>query len=532
MAAFHVLSVMQLWAGALWAGAVASAEVYSQNAICKQHNCINPLFPGLLDLSRLESPDLIWQCTTHRTVSSSLGFCKDAVMYDPALPSPNASTEVSTLVKAQDDAAATMFFYHLSGLGYESWDHQNPASDPDECVRSVWRMACFTYFPKVQAGCGQNQATNYLRPCSSACETYLATCAVECCDESARCVFQHSMGGSVLQTGYVESTGPSALCTGSGAWRGARPMWALPLACLLFGLVGSTAPAGERTERQSPRFSSMALAGALLVCALALQGCDVDVPQHSLGNWRAKSDYLVAFEYLPPGQPTSAAQLNSCMVPGAPATEQCSGHGFCREWNSESAGSNPLSFCICDREWADPECRTKRKSQTTAFLCSLFGGFLGIDYFYLGFPLWGIAKLLTLGGLGFWWLVDIVRTGSGPVYAQNFRVADDMPHWVFVLVTVAIFAALGFFVSIESYLSYRKRKREDVMKLQETEEARRLSRPDEMDGPRLRLSAGPRSFEGRHDFSGYGATLPAPHPNAGAPYAMQPGRPGAFAGQL
>lgn len=477
-------------------------EAYSQNAICRQHNCVNPLFPGLNDLAHLEQ--IVWQCTTHRAVSDFLSFCKDAVMYDPALPSPNTTSEaVKTLVKAQDDAAATMYFYHLNGLGYEAWDHENPATDSDECVKSIWRMTCFTYFPKSQAGCGPNQATPYLRPCSSCCERYLSACAVECCDESARCVFQHPTSTGQLQLGYVHSDQPSALCTGSGATRMAHLSWALLLAI-----------AGAQLVKRP----QLLLLGGL---ALALQGCDIDVPQHKLGNWRAKSDYLFSFEYRAPGG--AAAQLNSCMATGAPATEQCSGRGFCREWDSEVGSSaNPLAFCVCDRDWADPECRTRRKSQVKAFLCSLFGGFLGIDYFYLGYPLWGVVKLLTLGGLGFWWLVDIVRTGSGPVYAQNFRVSNDLPHWVFVLVTITLFAALGLVMSVESYLSYRRRKREDVMKMQEAEEARTLNKPDEMEGPRLRFGHGPRSFDGRHDFSGYGATLPAAVPNAGAPYTVPP----------
>lgn len=275
------------------------------------------------------------------------------------------------------------------------------------------------------------------------------------------------------------------------------------------------------------------LGGALaVIISLLLHGCDMDVPRHSVGNWRAKADYLVSFEFVEAGQPAASAQLNSCMAKDAPATLQCSGRGYCKQWNLDSTRRNPVSFCECDRDWADPECRTRRKSQVTAFLCTLFGGFLGIDYFYLGFPLWGVVKLASLGGLGFWWLVDIVRTGAGPVYANNYRVANDLPHWVFVLSTVTIFSIVGFLASIESYLVYRKKKREDVMKLQEREEARHLSRPDEIEGPRFRVGAATTTFQEQHGFSGYGATLPVPHPNAGAPYAVPPapGQPGRFAG--
>lgn len=40
---------------------------------------------------------------------------------------------------------------------------------------------------------------------------------------------------------------------------------------------------------------------------------------------------------------------------------------------------------------------------------STFLGFLGIDHFYARSPTTGIAKLLTVGGMGFWWLWDALQ---------------------------------------------------------------------------------------------------------------------------
>lgn len=49
-----------------------------------------------------------------------------------------------------------------------------------------------------------------------------------------------------------------------------------------------------------------------------------------------------------------------------------------------------------------------RKDWTVALLLSIFLGELGIDRFYLGYTGLGIIKLLTLGGCGIWWLIDII----------------------------------------------------------------------------------------------------------------------------
>ena len=47
------------------------------------------------------------------------------------------------------------------------------------------------------------------------------------------------------------------------------------------------------------------------------------------------------------------------------------------------------------------------KDPITVLIISLFGGVLGIDRFYLGYPDLGVIKLLTCGGFYIWAIIDL-----------------------------------------------------------------------------------------------------------------------------
>jgi TM2 domain-containing membrane protein YozV len=63
--------------------------------------------------------------------------------------------------------------------------------------------------------------------------------------------------------------------------------------------------------------------------------------------------------------------------------------------------------------YADASAGLSPKSWLATLLLSIFLGEFGIDRFYLGKIGTGILKLITLGGFGVWWLIDLILVIAG-----------------------------------------------------------------------------------------------------------------------
>jgi len=503
------------------------AKQYSTNAICRQSNCINPIFPGMEDLRRLEATEL--QCQTAHDAKQHMQFCKNAVYYDVALPSPTTSSNTTTLqsvVLLQDNAASTMYYYHLAGMNVEGWENRHPDQTSDACTKAIWKMVCHTYFPRAEAGCKQSEPTKHLRPCKNVCGSYLQSCNVECCDESVQCVFSKKAalidGSETTESGYHDELGPSASCTGAAS-RKSYPSVAVlsiaSLALLQFFFPGCcsarTAAANAAGRAPSAGLKKYFAYLVLFFVCTSLQGCVFgQLFSHPVPTWEQIPNYWTKFQYIPEGAPVSKKIYNSCEM-ALPLREQCSGNGECEAWRpnlkAASAGKEML-FCKCYRDWADPECRTTRKSQLTAFSLSVFFGFFGADQYYLGHYITGCIKVATLSGAlagwymrgwwvltllsyvcGMWWVFDIVRIGSSPVYAAEYRVAYDLPHWLYVSFTLTFFTLLGyiFFGVLTRATRFEKAKNRFLMHEEEQHQAlikeKGIINPEDMVGmPTLR----------------------------------------------
>lgn len=66
---------------------------------------------------------------------------------------------------------------------------------------------------------------------------------------------------------------------------------------------------------------------------------------------------------------------------------------------------------------AAPASGKKQVNWTVTLVISILFGSLGIDRFMMGHVGLGILKLITGGGLGIWWLIDVIMIATKKEFA-------------------------------------------------------------------------------------------------------------------
>ncbi|SFS13998.1 TM2 domain-containing protein [Microbacterium sp. cf046] len=85
----------------------------------------------------------------------------------------------------------------------------------------------------------------------------------------------------------------------------------------------------------------------------------------------------------------------------------------------------PPQYPVVQQNAAPAPAQLSPKSWLATLLLSIFLGELGIDRFYLGKVGTGILKLITLGGFGIWWIIDIILTIAGAATDKQGRVVKN-----------------------------------------------------------------------------------------------------------
>ena len=91
---------------------------------------------------------------------------------------------------------------------------------------------------------------------------------------------------------------------------------------------------------------------------------------------------------------------------------------------------------------SDDEMFASPKSRTVALLLGFFLGVFGAHRFYVGKTTSAILQLITLGGLGIWWFVDMILIVTGSFRDDEGRLVSSWEPEADHLVTSGTAAAI------------------------------------------------------------------------------------------
>ena len=99
-----------------------------------------------------------------------------------------------------------------------------------------------------------------------------------------------------------------------------------------------------------------------------------------------------------------------------------------------------------------------RRSYNATWILSLLLGHLGVDRFYLGYVGLGILKLLTGGGFGIWYLIDLVLILTGQLKDKEGQALDGYEankklSWIVAIAVLAAGIIFGFFAFVISLVA-------------------------------------------------------------------------------
>lgn len=94
----------------------------------------------------------------------------------------------------------------------------------------------------------------------------------------------------------------------------------------------------------------------------------------------------------------------------------------CRECGKKIADTAPTCPFCGAKQITNNTGTTKTVNWSMALIFSIFLGFLGIDRFYMGQTGYGIIKLLTFGGFGIWWFIDIILIATKQIKDVEWEV--------------------------------------------------------------------------------------------------------------